>query len=789
MLLFNLSAVVALLCGVAVQELQLPLLAPPASGATAAQAASGPARRTGKSSSTRQRAVCAAWYCCARRRLVAQLVCQREDVLLLNSSHGGGGSHMRHDGVPRGAAAAPTSAALPLLPTTVRAVAEALPCLGCAPSEALPTTGRLLWGTPRWPGGTLHLNNTGHRGGGVAVPSLLRTPSTDDVGRWTRGTAQPFAAAAAAAASVDDFTIEMPRAGVDGGRGVPPPSTEDCIVFRDVVNNGGECLASDASAAAPAVSATSRSVLLPDLVCLRRRQPQPLHASALGPTFVSGTTDGDATPPAAEVVLIAVEALPELHAVRRRGLQLYAAVLLSQLQARQQQQQEEPQQREAPWNGGDDDDGCSCCSSSSSDRDGGPEASAAPLLTSLPPPFAWRCELWTVSPDSEAEVDADVGREVVCAGLYSPYASNKRSSCDGRASARGGSADPVTSLAALGDELAMFAEWWRRCTDMVQTRAAASLCTLDPVPAAPCGDVQSTTCELMHWWCATRAGAGGGVVCPSDAPPLPALPSSATPLFGAIVVPQVLRRTAACERVAVDEAPTAVPALTLCFISPKGAPVHRYDQDALHVLCRAVHSLGAAVWVSDAAQKAALLAWMGGRAHHHVVHAAADAASSTPDAIVSTSPPDNCLDAVAEVAQHCYCIEDYVTERWRQQQQQRAECRAAAGAGNGVVLGLTAASAAGAVLPQPSPEWCGAASRLSYDDVLGRRRLDLATRPWRSQTATSAALDTGVAAAAVSSVPLSFLAYLLTRLATAGAEQVEPLTESILHVGRRLGDH
>ncbi|KPA86826.1 hypothetical protein ABB37_00881 [Leptomonas pyrrhocoris] len=565
-------------------------------------------------------------------------------------------------------------------------VAQSLPCLGCTPfvTSALPSSSssseadELRWGVPCWPMCTITIPSqetgktektlmTDEDGDGAAPASCAEDEYCfHEVGDTS---SHDVAGKEGIAASPTVLTSAMTEAqnGDErcGGEGAPRLAVRvggsHAATFRDP--------APSLSSSLPSSVPPPRSLLLPDMVCLRHTLPP---YSSTAPSSLSSRTVASASTndePTVELLLIAVESLPELWETRRQGLLLYTKVLLHLYATAMAR--------------------ASARRPSSEEGEDGASAGRSAL-----PSLQWRCELWTppaegraagssqLPPTSTAaaNIDGTVCRTVVQSGLFSPYTSSRSGVASPPTSLGEGSAttpsipdslglrvvDRVArpSKAAcvpspvlyprLGDltvHLRTFCRWWE---DMEQlARQLTSPTVSRPTAAIDAGQALSETAttasdtttknnlsdergaidmpgddttwarntveQLLWWWAAKSVRPVARRTPPPSSslslcPPLPPLPSGAAPLFGAVVVPTHVRAAPAAtmEEACGSASPPALPlpSLNLCFVNPRGAYAYQYDLEALNVLCRAVHLLHASVCVVDAAQKAALMTWM-----------------------------------------------------------------------------------------------------------------------------------------------------------------------------------
>ncbi|KAL7709974.1 hypothetical protein N2W54_003178 [Lotmaria passim] len=844
-----------------------------------------------------------------------------------------------------------------------RVVAQTLSCLGCTPLTASTSPEKLQWGVPRWPTCTITLGapRKAEKPGETFVIGVEASRSDADKDTsgdvagervtlsWTveesplRSAMDPNVAAvmAAAAAATTTTTTEAAMTApsydfegqADEGQSGSEASSRLVVRLRDAylhttstTTTTTPCSAFDedgvavfcdpvrlpSSSPLPSRVQPPPSLLLPDLVCLRSVPAPRLStssASFLSTSSTATTSDG----PTVEVVLVAVESLPELYETRRQGLMLYKEVLLRHYATKVD--------AALAMRNGEADDVFS--------------ASGPFELPSL----RWRCELWTpaaegraapVSADSAAAAAATatgtitsaeeraVCRTLVQGGLFSMYTRNKcavtprvGASLDTGLTTLAPTAPllvprfmdndevwthatrvPSPMLRAALDELdthlCVFCRWWCHMEELTRRlvlSAAPPLSMASPQgdSAAAAADVASspttttTICnssvhrigsavdgvmqdvkwmrgtveQLLLWWAAKSVRQVSSVSPRSPSAPLPPLPSNAAPLFGAIVIPPhvrpspppplpppppyLLSPTRSGSSSGAQSPPAmSLPSLTLCFVNPRGAYVHEYDKEALNVLCRAVHTLRASVCVFDAAQKAALLAWMKSvvrpytappspadaatattptttRLPYSSAGAATATATASSAALAATSADylEFPYDAFAEVERSCLCLEDYVFERHRRaladedddaEAHDMAEKKGAGKVSDSAVqkpppsrwCSITEKARTGAV---PTWTWCHDARVLACSDFFGRRRLDVFTSPIKRTTPSNRPLaaaqrqqppQSPPSPLVLNAIPPSFLSYVLTRIGDNGVEEVEPLSGTLMQMGRRL---
>jgi hypothetical protein len=747
----NLSTVLAYMCGVEVQELQLTLfsayatthakVAEPACGTTPSAAATlnGEGRKDGvttiitttTSATTTTAATAtttpitnkppqsAGWLWRVRRAFVASALAKKEAVTTITppttqskaSTRGRSGN-----GVYSGSSPVTSLSRGTALVSLTEVVAQALPCLGCccctsaiasAPTSPVALAEKGRWGVPRWPACTITIDaavaaadRSSGKEGGEALSLDADGAEVSHVGdnislRW--GSERETRYDDVAAISSTSTTATFPFSDLGGGGAAQPTSDSlaQLVVHVHCKRGRSESIAPALSSllssrgvavlcdpAPPTLSALPScvppppSLLLPDAVRLRHVPPSRLttptsyHSTATSSTPVAADS---ADEPTVEVLLVAVEALPELFETRRQGLILFKDIILRLYATKK--------------------------AGTVVRREGTARdftASGPPELPSL----RWRCELWTPpaegkagqpapptpsSSAAEAWRDDVVCRTVVQKGHFSVYTRNKSAvtppstalgvglsvpvataaavaellssaierrfiNCDEPAFAKAARAPSLVLHAPLDDfeaKVRTFCQWWadmeHLARKLMQPANEGSLFTALPSPAvsgtamhtagandvcssSKAGDtvedvawMQHTVEQLLLWWAAksVRVVSPASLLQPTQ-PLLRPLPSGATPLFGAIVIPAHVRCALPVAVVAESSDDTSspsptlsqLPSLTLCFVNPRGTYVYQYDLEALNVLCRAVHTLHAVVYVVDAEQKAALLAWM-----------------------------------------------------------------------------------------------------------------------------------------------------------------------------------
>ncbi|KPI83647.1 hypothetical protein ABL78_7319 [Leptomonas seymouri] len=936
----NLSTVMAYMSGVDLLELHLPLFplsvnaAQEASPSTEEQASAtrkmadetnGMCRRGGTSAaSLNNSSRSAEWMWRVRQEFISSVLAQKDQIIALpptsqkeaapSSDRPGGGNHLHCNLSSSPHLPRPSRDGVVVPPTGV--VAQTLPCLGCTPPamSTLPSSSSfedLRWGVPRWPACTITVKASWKsRKGREARMSdgdgsdpqescdaaLVSFPCSADGVVHETAIGEVTAAASAAVS-----TTTMRTSSTGGGQGVDEPTrcvAPPGLLVRVLCGRG---LAASNAVPAPHGTFSANSVavfcdpaptlprplpslvqpplslLLPDAVCLRQMPPSSFLST--NTSAATSTNDG----PTVEVLLVAVETLPELLETRRQGLMLYTEVLQSHYAARKVDLLAHLQH---------------------SDGRGLPGAGPSEL-----PPLHWRCEVWTppaegVAAWSSSSAPASVElatssiacRTVVQVRLSSVYPSNDGavttplpSLGDGPAAAAAAVATPsagslglcvmgrgglppeaarapsptvCTPVCDLEAHLLTFCSWWKDMEKLVQsytsldspspfidnltsramapTTADTAMCSSSSVreaadPPESTVWIQKTVEQLLLWWAAksvrfvaTQALRSSSI----SPPPLPPLPSAATPLFGAIIIPAHARVSPVAMARGVSGAPSppvmSLPSLTLCFVNSRGVNVHQYDLEALNVLCRAVHVLRASVCVFDASQKDTLMAWMRDVVHpfpaatataapsssspssvaHHAdsVHSSlrSTTAATTSAAAASFEYP---YDALAEVERSCLVLEDYAYERHRRV---LAGIEEEASMGAEVTSDSLPQAATQSPLPScdiaerartgaaPSRAWLRDARVLACADFLGRRRLDIFTSPLRrpsqpvpASTATNAASPPEKRSSPpllLNSVPPSFLSYVLTCIEEKGVEEVEQLSGALLQMGRRLSE-